>query len=184
MYLERNIDSELMSWKEESGRKPLIVRGARQAGGKFVYTKVSQVLNTGQIKEALELLIMAGLVIPVIHSSANGIPLGAEVNPKKRKMLLLDTGVFHLAEGASLPDCRKDKGFKQSPWSIVLERVRGIMRICEYNDQLVFRYDHHYLSPVTHRSIQSLLMNPPVVTVIEPGYIIADDLFAGRFTDP
>ena len=66
----------------------------RQAGGKFVYTKVSQVLNTGQIKEALELLIMAGLVIPVIHSSANGIPLGAEVNPKKRKMLLLDTGVF------------------------------------------------------------------------------------------
>jgi predicted AAA+ superfamily ATPase len=37
---------------------------------------------------------MAGLVIPVTHTSANGIPLGAEVNPKKRKMLLLDTGIF------------------------------------------------------------------------------------------
>ncbi|MCK4920074.1 MAG: AAA family ATPase, partial [Bacteroidales bacterium] len=34
----------------------------RQAGGKFVYKKASQNLNTIQIKEALELLIMAGLV--------------------------------------------------------------------------------------------------------------------------
>ncbi len=67
---------------------------AKQSGGKFVYTKASQNQNTLQIKEALELLIMAGLVIPVTHSSANGIPLGAERNTKKRKMLLLDTGLF------------------------------------------------------------------------------------------
>ena len=66
----------------------------RQAGGKFVYKKASQNLNTIQIKEALELLIMAGLVVPVTHTSANGIPLGAEVNPKKRKLLLIDTGIF------------------------------------------------------------------------------------------
>lgn len=66
----------------------------RQAGGKFVFNKASQNLNTSQIKEALELLIMAGLVIPVTHTSANSIPLGAEVNTKKRKMLLLDTGIF------------------------------------------------------------------------------------------
>lgn len=65
-----------------------------QAGGKFVYSKASQNLNTLQIKEALDLLIMAGIVIPVTHTSANGIPLGAEVNLKKRKMLLLDTGLF------------------------------------------------------------------------------------------
>lgn len=65
-----------------------------QAGGKFVFVKASQNLNTLQIKEALELLIMAGIVIPVTHTSANGIPLGAEVNIKKRKMLLLDTGLF------------------------------------------------------------------------------------------
>ena len=66
----------------------------RQVGGKFVYKKASQNLNTIQIKQALELLIMAGLVVPVTHTSANGIPLGAEVNPKKRKMLLMDTGIF------------------------------------------------------------------------------------------
>ncbi len=66
----------------------------RQAGGKFVYKNASQNLNTIQIKGALELLIMAGLIVPVTHTSANGIPLGAEVNPKKRKMLLMDTGIF------------------------------------------------------------------------------------------
>lgn len=65
-----------------------------QAGGKFVFAKASQNLNTLQIKEALELLIMAGIVMPVTHTSANGIPLGAEVNHKKRKMLLLDMGLF------------------------------------------------------------------------------------------
>jgi predicted AAA+ superfamily ATPase len=65
-----------------------------QSGGKFVYNKAAHDLNTTQIKEALELLIMAGLVIPVTHTSANGIPLGAEVNPKKRKMILFDTGIF------------------------------------------------------------------------------------------
>jgi predicted AAA+ superfamily ATPase len=65
-----------------------------QAGRKFVFAKASRNMNTLQIKEALELLIMAGLVIPVTHTSANGIPLGAEVNLKKRKMLLLDTGLF------------------------------------------------------------------------------------------
>jgi len=66
---------------------------AGQAGGKFVYERV-QNLNHSQVKQALELLIMANLVIPVTHSSANGIPIGAEANSKYRKMLLLDTGIF------------------------------------------------------------------------------------------
>jgi len=66
---------------------------AAQAGGKFVYENVAY-LNNSQVKQSLELLIMAGLVIPVTHSSANGIPLGAEANFKRRNMLLLDTGMF------------------------------------------------------------------------------------------
>lgn len=75
-----------------------------QAGGKFVYKKASYNLNTGQIKEALELLISAGLVIPVTHSSANGLPLGAEVNTKRRKMLLLDTGIFQRLNQLNISD--------------------------------------------------------------------------------
>jgi predicted AAA+ superfamily ATPase len=66
---------------------------ASQNGGKFVYEHVSE-LNNSQVKQALELLIMAGLVIPVTHSAANGIPLGSGANLKRRRMLLLDTGIF------------------------------------------------------------------------------------------
>ena len=65
-----------------------------QTGKKFVYAKVSDDYNHRQLKEGLELLKMSGLVIPVIHSAANGIPLGAETDFKKQKMLLLDTGIF------------------------------------------------------------------------------------------
>lgn len=76
----------------------------RQAGGKFVYAKAAPESAHQQIKEALDLLIMAGWVIPVAHTSANGLPLGAEANMKKRKMILLDTGVFQRILGLDLSD--------------------------------------------------------------------------------
>ena len=60
----------------------------RQVGGKFVNTDKDQIYSTFQIKNGVELLIMAGLVIPVTHTSANGFPLGAEINPKFRKLFL------------------------------------------------------------------------------------------------
>ena len=31
-YLNRNIDNDLLSWMREKGRKPLLMRGARQVG--------------------------------------------------------------------------------------------------------------------------------------------------------
>ncbi len=65
-----------------------------QTGNKFVYSNISENDNFKQIKEALELLTQAGLVIPATHTAANGIPLGAEINDKKRKMFLLDTGLY------------------------------------------------------------------------------------------
>ncbi len=77
---------------------------AQQTGGKFVYNKASISSNHGQIKEALDLLIMAGIVIPVTHSAANGIPPGAEIDPKKRKMLLLDTGIYQRIVGLNLAE--------------------------------------------------------------------------------
>ena len=70
-----------------------------QTGGKFVFTKAAVQANLAQIKEAAQLLIMAGLVIPVTHTSANGIPLGAEADHKKRKLILLDTGLFQRVLG-------------------------------------------------------------------------------------
>jgi predicted AAA+ superfamily ATPase len=67
---------------------------ARQAEGKFVYERVSQSLNNGQVKNSLELLLMAGLCYQITHSSADGIPLGAKINPKYRRIILFDTGLY------------------------------------------------------------------------------------------
>ena len=44
-YIHRNIDSELIAWKEDSMRKPLLLRGARQVG------KLSAVKNFGKLFE-------------------------------------------------------------------------------------------------------------------------------------
>lgn len=65
-----------------------------QQGGKFIYKKVTSDANHKQLKEAVELLISAGIVIPVTHSAANGLPLGAEIDHKRQKLLIFDTGIF------------------------------------------------------------------------------------------
>jgi len=64
-----------------------------QTGRKFVLSNV-QGLNNLQIKDCLELLEMAGLIYPVTHTSANGLPLSAESNTKFRKYMLFDTGIY------------------------------------------------------------------------------------------
>ncbi len=65
---------------------------AHQVGSKFVYSQVDGSYSTAQVKNALEMLRDAGIVIPVWHTAANGIPLGAEVNPKFVKYNLIDHG--------------------------------------------------------------------------------------------
>ena len=67
---------------------------ALQVEGKFVYEQVSQNLNNEQVKKSLELLLMAGLCYQVTHTSADGIPLGAKINPKYRRIILFDTGIY------------------------------------------------------------------------------------------
>lgn len=73
-----------------------------QMGSKYTYSYPNVSLNNKQIKEILELLTMAGLIIPITHSSSNGIPLGAEINPKKQKYLILDTGIFQRILGVNI----------------------------------------------------------------------------------
>ena len=65
-----------------------------QTGEKFTYSKASQEYNRLQIKESLELLELAGIIYPVTHTSANGLPLAAEMNIKHRKFLIFDTGIY------------------------------------------------------------------------------------------
>lgn len=75
---------------------------AKQGHGKFVYTKVGEGLKLTQVKAALNLLILAGLVYPVTHTAANGLPLGSEINERYRRMILLDTGFMQRMQSLDL----------------------------------------------------------------------------------
>jgi predicted AAA+ superfamily ATPase len=74
-----------------------------QVEGKFVYERAAPGISQQLVKQALELLIMAGLAHPVIHSAANGLPLGAEINPKYRRIIPCDTGLFLYLLGPGIP---------------------------------------------------------------------------------
>lgn len=67
---------------------------AVQIGEKFVFNQAAEGVRSAQVKEALRLLTLAGLITPATHTAANGIPLGAEENEKYIKYLFLDTGLL------------------------------------------------------------------------------------------
>jgi predicted AAA+ superfamily ATPase len=85
---------------------------ARQAEGKFVYEKAAMQASNAQVKQALQMLVMAGLVIPVTHTAANGIPLGAEKNSKFQRMFLLDTGILQQVLGLDMAQIFVTDDFK------------------------------------------------------------------------
>ena len=103
--LTQSIEADFAKYKDRvsSARvREVFSAIVQQVGYKFTYTYPNATLNNSQIKEALELLKMAGLVYSVTHSAANGIPLGAEINVKKQKYLIFDTGIFQRILGLNI----------------------------------------------------------------------------------
>jgi len=60
---------------------------------KFVYAHVNSTAKQASIKQAMNLLSKARLCHPVQASYANGIPVGADVNPKLFKLIFIDVGL-------------------------------------------------------------------------------------------
>lgn len=71
-------------------------------GKKFVYSHVNKAAKQSSIKNALNLLVKARLVNKVLSAYANGIPLGAEVNHKLFKTILIDVGLVSTMLGVKL----------------------------------------------------------------------------------
>ena len=67
---------------------------ALQIAKKFNCSAVRGDYRSAEIKQALELLVLSGLLIPVTRTDANGIPLGSEADESYRKILLLDSGIL------------------------------------------------------------------------------------------
>lgn len=65
-----------------------------QIGGVVMYSAISRDYRSEQIKDALRMLELAGIIHPVVATSANGLPLDAETNEHRKKYLFLDTGLL------------------------------------------------------------------------------------------
>ena len=74
----------------------------RQLGKKFTYSDVNYEAKSAPLKQALDLLTKARICHKVIKTAANGLPLGAEINEKFLKMILLDCGLCNASLGLTL----------------------------------------------------------------------------------
>jgi len=63
-------------------------------GQKFKYSKISRDHRAAEIDDALTHLCLARIATRVFHTSANGIPLAAEINQRYFKTLYLDVGLM------------------------------------------------------------------------------------------
>jgi hypothetical protein len=77
---------------------------ARHLGRKIKFVNVSAERRAAEVRAALDLLAKGRVVHLVHHSSANGVPLGAEVNEKRFKALFLDCGLANRICGLPLVD--------------------------------------------------------------------------------
>jgi predicted AAA+ superfamily ATPase len=91
---------------------------ASMLGRKFVAAHVGEGVKQHQVSRSLELLCQARLCHQILHSAANGIPLGGEINRRRRKVLLLDVGMAHALLGTPA-------GSTFPTWTSLAPQVRG-----------------------------------------------------------
>lgn len=68
-------------------------------GRKYVYSKVDPDVKAAKLKEAVDMLVTAGVITKVKRTSASAIPLEAGVKNKYFKLLFLDIGLLHAISG-------------------------------------------------------------------------------------
>ena len=107
-----------------------------QTGQKFTYSQAATSANQVQIKESITLLQMAGLVYSVTHSLANGLPLSAETNPRYRKLMILDTGIYPRFLRLALTHLILDQKIEQINKGALVEMFVGTEFVKAQNNRL------------------------------------------------
>jgi predicted AAA+ superfamily ATPase len=77
-------------------------------GQKFKYAQVSRDHRAAELDAALRHLCLARIATKVFHTSANGIPLAVEINPRFFKTLYLDIGLLSAALNLNVLDLNKE----------------------------------------------------------------------------
>lgn len=93
-------------------------------GQKFIYAQVDRSIKSRELKGALELLEMAGVLTRVRQTGGSGLPLAAGVHESFFKVLFLDVGLFHSISGV-YPETAKEKDFTTIFKGAVTEQFAG-----------------------------------------------------------
>ncbi len=94
-------------------------------GRKFIYSHVSNTLDHGTIKSALELLNKARICHRTKACSANGVPLGAEIREKYFKQIFLDVGLVSAALRLNLSQLNNTEEITLIHSGAIAEQVVG-----------------------------------------------------------
>lgn len=113
----------------------------QQLAQKFMYSHVNPHGKQTSIKQALQLLSKARLCHVVQHTAANGIPVGAEINAKLFKMILIDVGLVSTMLGLQLQQFQRLDDIVLINKGALAEQVVG---------QLVRLLSPHYSEPVLY----------------------------------
>jgi len=142
-YLRRNSFQEaeevkhavLSTFKDDFGKysrrvpharlQTLFARLPALVGSRFKYVHVDRGEPARAVARALDLLCMARVAHRVRHSSANGVPLGAEAKDRVFKMLFLDAGLVSTALGLTLLELERVKELLLVNAGAVCEQVVG-----------------------------------------------------------
>jgi uncharacterized protein len=139
-----------------------------QTGGKFNYSKTGSEANHKQLKEAINLLIMAGLIIPVTHTAANGLPLGAEIDSKKRKFIVLDTGIFQRILDLNIGEIIVNDDFDVINKGNIAEMIFGLewLKYCSPYRQDNLYYWHREI-PMRNAEVDYVIQKNELIVPIE-----------------
>ncbi len=94
-------------------------------GEKVKYVRLDRNARASKVSEALDLLCRAGVVTKIHHSSANGLPLGAQVNSKIFKPLFLDVGLMLRALGLDLTGFSESQSLMTNNNGAIAEQLVG-----------------------------------------------------------
>ena len=110
----------------------------RFLGEKFMYSRVNQQVQSRLIKKALDVVEKARICHSVSSCSANGLPLGAEVNDRFFKMIFLDVGLGSALLGLKLHELQSCEDINLINKGGVSEQMVG---------QLLRTIDPFYVEP-------------------------------------
>lgn len=96
----------------------------KQMGGNFVYSQIDADTSHRNLKLALEMLILARVCHRIEHTAANGLPLGAEGNPRLFKVMMADIGLSAVQLGLSRLDFRDLDGVVWAGKGGIAEQTR------------------------------------------------------------